>query len=516
MPPSVWLWLPLSRIVDDARSRYSIAHFLDPAPVAILRRSGFPLIRAEIRRRDGSRAPGESQARQGVERHTWVCNRSRGAAPAVERAAAPERAAGAELGGHAGLGDDPRPAGGADEPPLVGARPGDEQPARVRRPCRLADGIPEKTVRVGRAGAVRSASWSCGVAAPPARPPHRAPRQPPSVGRPRPLEHRPADGQADAQRRGLAREVQPRAGGGHEHELRSPWATSSAPPAAPGAVRAPHQRRRCRRRGPRSRRGASRRRAGSRGPGRHAGAIGATRVASRWSPAPVAGDLAQIGARAIGDPVAAGPVPPRIADRALGQAPGDGPAGIDGGQRLRPRRPRDICPRGDQLACVHAPRRRTDPWADTTHVPCALESRSLPGAGSDSAGAREMWGTDSARLMIRLTVAPAGENAMAPISDRRDRHHGDPAARARGRGGGPVAVGGAHRRPRAVLGAGLVGSPHAGQRSPGGRLEPVAHSRILLARCALSASSPRRRRELTVPRGRSSARAISPGVYSRT
>ena len=45
------------------------------------------------------------------------------------------------------------------------------------------------------------------------------------------------------------------------------------------------------------------------------------------------------------------------------------------------------------------------------------------------------------------------------------------------------------------------------------RVERALHGRSPSTACC-SRSSPRRRRELTVPRGRSSIRAISPGVYS--
>ena len=88
-------------------------------------------------------------------------------------------------------------------------------------------------------------------------------RQPTPVGRRRGIQHRAADGQPDAQRRSLAREVQPGADRGDEHEPRSPSATSSARAAAPGADRCATPDAACRRRGPRPRRGASRRRPGS-------------------------------------------------------------------------------------------------------------------------------------------------------------------------------------------------------------------------------------------------------------
>ena len=164
-------------------------------------------------------------------------------------------------------------------------------------------------------------------------------------------------------------------------------------------------------------------------------------------------------------------------------------------------------PRGDQAASRYGPSRRREPSSCTTHA----RARRL-----DEQPARRGQPHE-----LPLRVANAGD-LLAPdgVADRvhdgaprrchrrrddRDDRGGErerAQVAARPRDGLPLEVRGAHDLPRAPARVVLARDLDS--------LQLALHSSR-----SFSLSRPRRRRELTVPRGRSSRSAISPGVYSR-
>jgi hypothetical protein len=231
--------------------------------------------------------------------------------------------------------------------------------------------------------------------------------------------------------------------------------------------------------------------------------------------ASVAGDRAQIAAGAIGDAIAARHVPPRIADPADGQPPGNGAGRVDGRQRAR-RRDREVQPprRPARLRPGSEPPHRAAGGDDPRTAPAGHEH---PARGRQ----RQTRHPGDARAGERAVDDPVHRRARRGERHRRDqrRHQWNGGHRS------PAPCGGAWRTvhvrrldgaPGTRLGAGLVGRAHSRERALRGRIQPPAHGPSFSTSWALSASSPRRRREFTVPRGKSSARAISPGVYSRT
>ncbi len=151
-------------------------------------------------------------------------------------------------------------------------------------------------------------------------------------------------------------------------------------------------------------------------------------------------------------------------------------------------------PNGDHEASRQSPRRRFEPSAWTTQTPSADSTSKRPGAGSEkSAGCARSMPTAS---RIESSTACPGGLATAPAttataaSTRTGRHD-----LALARCGRALLVRRAHDLPRALLCA-------LRRRN---RVE--LHGSV-----SCSWSRPRRSREFTVPRGRSSRRAISPGV----
>ena len=157
-------------------------------------------------------------------------------------------------------------------------------------------------------------------------------------------------------------------------------------------------------------------------------------------------------------------------------------------------------PCGDHDACPSPPRRRFDPSAATTHVPPAPLTSSRPGAGSlKRAGAA--CSTPIVRRTASTTARPGGENAVAATT----------ATATTGTASGQ------RRRATCARSRRAYAAPHDG---PGPLLRRGVDRHLLerLLHVHRSSSprrsSPRRSRELTVPRGSSSNSAISPGVYS--
>ena len=159
---------------------------------------------------------------------------------------------------------------------------------------------------------------------------------------------------------------------------------------------------------------------------------------------------------------------------------------------------------GDHAACEYAPSRLVDPSAATTQVPPAPLTRRRPGAGSwKSAGCAPSMPIDFRTAFT--TARPGAESAAAATATTAAAartNAGRTGLRAAHRGLAPH-VRLADDRPGALLGVGV--DRHL--------VECALHVRSP-STASCSRSSPRRRRELTVPRGRSRMCAISPGVYS--
>ena len=157
-----------------------------------------------------------------------------------------------------------------------------------------------------------------------------------------------------------------------------------------------------------------------------------------------------------------------------------------------------------------------EPSSATSQTPCGEETSSSPAAGSErSAGLASGSPIPTTSETRSPTFAPAGlrpiASATAPAGDRED----EPARRAGRAGRAVVRVGGADDVPRALLRRRLVRGAQLAE--PVLEVAIAAHEPSSAASIAgRRRSSPRRSRELTVPRGSSRISPISPGVYSST
>ena len=201
--------------------------------------------------------------------------------------------------------------------------------------------------------------------------------------------------------------------------------------------------------------------------------------------------------------------PPRRRDRAVARnRPANLPSGVSAASS-RALAATTNCPNGDQLASRYGPSRRLEPSWRTTHAPAAESTSRRPAAGSRTSAGSDgsMRAGAIASRSSSSTARPGGETAAATMAAtiataiaglRNGRRFGVGsrsayAARttAHARRSAPASSGRGRRREREPK----LFVVHRSRRSP-------------------SASRPRRRRELTVPRGSSSSLAISPGVYS--
>ena len=157
------------------------------------------------------------------------------------------------------------------------------------------------------------------------------------------------------------------------------------------------------------------------------------------------------------------------------------------------------------------------PLRSTTHSPSPslTSSRPVAGSASPSAGVGAGVGCGAATTS-RTEVLERPRRAAVALGERergeqgRDGHGDEPRARDVRRGGA-CGVCGEHGPPRALARGYRVGRLRLAQRALE-LLDLVAGHGRSSARAIASASSARRSRELTVPRGRSSIAAISPGV----
>ena len=172
-------------------------------------------------------------------------------------------------------------------------------------------------------------------------------------------------------------------------------------------------------------------------------------------------------------------------------------------RRRRRARAATTRPRGTSPSSRFEPSGCDDPRAaraeSTSRRPCAGSEKSA-GCG-DCLDCSRRW----RRARLPITARPGGESAAA-ISDHGARR----AAIGRQRPRRP-------RRQRARAPRSRRGRPPARRRassSPGTTTAPSERleRRVTPSSSLPSRSSPRRSRELTVPRGRSSSSAISPGV----
>ena len=181
--------------------------------------------------------------------------------------------------------------------------------------------------------------------------------------------------------------------------------------------------------------------------------------------------------------------------------------GRDGGEAPA-RRPRRLAVRADEGRRAGADQR--DPVRAVGEQPPAPR------------GARRRGAEPARRALDDRVAQPvpdrlAGGGERADGRDRREQQRGDRRPRPRAR----AAAAAGRRRDVRVGVRGQRGGPGARERvllaghADAAQLLPEAalvHRRSPSSRS--SASSPRRRREFTVPRGSSSIAAISPGVYS--
>ena len=164
-------------------------------------------------------------------------------------------------------------------------------------------------------------------------------------------------------------------------------------------------------------------------------------------------------------------------------------------------------PCGDQLASSYRPSRRREPSGWTTQGP---RGDAPAAAAAGHRGQRRLG------LRPRVTTSPIQSRTLAPAGAETAPGSQPHAAARRRDAAAPGGGRGARRRRRAdhVPAAPGLGAPPrrgAAPRAAGCAGGPCSPSTSIRSR---RRSRPRRRRELTVPRGSSSMRPISPGVYS--
>ncbi len=181
-----------------------------------------------------------------------------------------------------------------------------------------------------------------------------------------------------------------------------------------------------------------------------------------------------------------------------------------------PRHAATNSPRGDHAAPVYEPSRRLDPSLATTHAPLPSVTSSLPPPGSGPERRARPGLAEAEHVAHRPPHAAARRAAGDPGCGGHDRERDDdhraaqPPARPAHRDA--LGVRAPHDPPGPLARRGILAG-----RQPRQRVAQLALGHAAGPSSASpSASSPRRRRELTVPRGRSSAAAISPGVSSST
>ena len=234
------------------------------------------------------------------------------------------------------------------------------------------------------------------------------------------------------------------------------------------------------------------------GPGRHAGASGRGRASSAVALAVAADDPEPLRSRGRRSACRSSCRPSAGSGRRAGRAtsarlpPGSARRARSAATRRRSGRTATRTLRGSCRAAASSRPR------STTQAP-AVRGHEQPARGRQREE-RRLRLLDADDLADLVEHGAAGRAQEAGDDDERQRDRRDRLPRAAGGVGSRSANAlrtTAHERSRASC-------------SPGSR---SARSSFLTP-CSFSESSPRRRRELTVPRGRPSSSAISPGVYS--